>query len=447
MKMIKNKLFPFAINSFKKYSKRLDKSYPQMRFFEVEDKTGLTFSLKDTPGVLADALKIFSKHNVNLTYINSKPSRISKIPHKEIEILVDFDGKVQDQNVQDALRELKQMSESVNLFRVEEVPWFPKTLNDLDMIGRTVLSGGEALYCDHPGFNDATYKKRREEIVNISNSYYMEDGLNIPEVTYTEEENNLWSYIWDSLTSLHQLHACEEFKASFADFQKECDFKRDKIPQMKNVSAYLKKKTNTIFRPVGGLLTQREFLNGLAFRVFHSTQYIRHRSKPLYTPEPDIIHETMGHAPLFANPDFADFSQIIGLASLAASDEDINRLATLYWFTIEFGVCIQNDKKKIYGAGILSSPSEIEWCMSDKPQFLPFDILKIANTPYEITKVQDPYFLAPSFAEMKKQVLKFADSIKKPFNLTFNLQNHTIEIDRSIATRKENLAPTGEKVF
>lgn len=132
-------------------------------------------------------------------------------------------------------------------------------------------------------------------------------------------------------------------------------------------------------KPVGGLLTQREFLNGLAFKIFHSTQYIRHHSQPLYTPEPDIIHELLGHAPMFALTDFSDFSQEIGLASLGADELELMRLAAIYWFTIEFGMCREGNSVKAYGAGILSSFGELAYCVTDKPKLYPLD-------PYEIAQ-------------------------------------------------------------
>lgn len=112
----------------------------------------------------------------------------------------------------------------------------------------------------------------------------------------------------------------------------------------------------------------------------------------------------MGHVPLFADPDFASFSQEIGLASLGASDEDIEQLATLYWFTVEFGLCRQDGVLKAYGAGLLSSAGELEYSVSDEPEHRAFEPSKIVKTKYPITEYQPVYFIADSFREAQQSL-------------------------------------------
>lgn len=201
---------------------------------------------------------------------------------------------------------------------------------------------------------------------------------------------------------------------------------------MLDISDYLKSKTGFTLAPVAGLLDSRYFMNALAFRVFNSTQYIRHSNAPDYTPEPDIVHELVGHVPLLANPDFAEFTQTLGLASLGASDEDVSRLARCYWFTVEFGLTKQLDANgkpctRAVGAGLLSSFGELKYCLSDKPELKPFDPAVAGITEYPITTFQPLYFVSDSFKDMTEKMRAFSETMDRPYGIKFDFDKWEVQ--------------------
>lgn len=305
--------------------------------------------------------------------------------------------------------------------------WFPRSIADLDHIDHTILECGKELNADHPGFHDAEYRHRRAKIVDIAVRYRY--GQPIPEVEYSEAENKVWELCYAKLRELYPTHAC----TAFNEILPELHYPTDRIPQLRDVSALLKARTGWTLRPVAGLLTSRDFLHGLAYRVFHSTQYIRHPSKPFYTPEPDVVHELIGHVPLLANKEFADFSQSIGLASLGASEEEVKQLATVYWFSVEFGLCWDTDAhgKKLlhaYGAGLLSSFGELEYCLTGKSELRPFEPGVTCHQPYPITQYQPVYFVADSFVDAELKMLAYSKTLKRSFDVEFEEATESVRV-------------------
>ena len=264
----------------------------------------------------------------------------------------------------------------------------------------------------------------------ISASY--RQGQQIPRIDYTDNEKRTWSIVYNKLTPLLQKYACDEYLRLFPLLQQNCGYGADSIPQLQDISDFLRDTTGFQVRPVTGLLSARNFLYGLAHRTFFSTQYLRHHDRPLYTPEPDLVHELMGHAPLFADKQFADFSQEIGLASVGATDEQVLKLARCYWFSVEFGLCQQNGERKAYGAGLLSSFGELEHSMSDVPEIRPWDPQSAAVQDYPITTYQPIYYMADSFESAKLKQQEYTATLQRPFNVVYDPYTQTIETDSNL---------------
>jgi phenylalanine-4-hydroxylase len=397
-------------------------------------KTSLVFSIADEPGALMKALATFHELEVNISRLESKPN--VRDP-RAMDMIVDVEGTTDGSKnrVSDAVKRLRALGCKAQVIGSPEVPWFPRGITELDDVfvetAEVSADGGDGdITSDHPGFTDAEYRRRRSLITQNALAY--KTGDEIPRVEYSKEENETWGTVYRQLKELYPLHACEQFNSILPLMERYCGYSDQGIPQLEDISQFLNMRSGFTLRPVAGLLSARQFLNALAFRVFYSTQYIRHHSKPLYTPEPDVVHELMGHAPMFADAEFADFSHEIGMASLGASDQDVERLATCYWFTVEFGLCYQRGQLKAYGAGLLSSIDELEHAMSEVPDVRAFDPFAASTQDYPITEVQPVYFASDSFVDARLKLAKFAESQRRPFAVRYDATTQSISLDRDV---------------
>ncbi|GBG30889.1 Tryptophan 5-hydroxylase [Hondaea fermentalgiana] len=403
-------------------------------------RTSLNLRVKHQSGALETVLRLFWKYDLNLTRIESRPSMFDS---SKFEIDIDFQGSADNEAVSAIMNKLQETCEDVRLSDPVEVPWFPTKISDLDFFSQKTLDAGADLESDHPGFSDKVYRERREMIVANAGTYRY--GQEIPRVDYSEDEIKTWGTVYRRLKEYFPAYACQEYIDVIDSLEREVGYGEDNIPQQQDVSEFLKASTGFQLRPVAGLLSARDFLNALAFKTFFSTQYIRHHSMPLYTPEPDVVHELMGHAPLLANPDFAELSQTYGIASLGASDRDITRLATCYWFTIEFGLYRQGEDVKAYGAGLLSSFGELEYACGPKqpgdeaPELLPWDPTVAADTEYPITTYQPKYFVADSLQDATDRLKDFGErQIVRPFRVSYIPEEKRVQCDRNVSRVRYN---------
>uniref|UniRef100_F6UB18 phenylalanine 4-monooxygenase n=1 Tax=Ciona intestinalis TaxID=7719 RepID=F6UB18_CIOIN len=304
--------------------------------------------------------------------------------------------------------------------------WFPKCLADLDGCAKNVLMYGAELDADHPGFKDEVYRKRRDYFTKLAMDF--RHGDKIPRVEYTKIEIETWGKVYKELMELHPTRACAQHLKNLPLLSEFCKCSEDNVPQLEDISAFLQSRTGFRIRPAAGFLSPRDFLAGLAFRVFNCTQYIRHHSDPYYTPEPDICHEILGHVPLLADPEFAQFSQEIGLASLGVSDQDISKLAGCYLYTVEFGLCKEQDGIKAYGAGLLSSISELKHALSSPEKVRAFDAVTASCQESHVTAFQPVYFLSPSFSQAKHEMRAFAATLERPFVLSFDEETSSVKV-------------------
>ncbi len=257
-----------------------------------------------------------------------------------------------------------------------------------------------ALDPGHPGEHDVGYVARRRELFALCRKHRLE-RLGPPFIQYTEEETRIWREVAPRLDELHRKYACSIYLRAKDALQ----ITNDTIPQLRTISQRLEQETRMHLVPAEGALPYRTFYEYIAQRGFPVTQFIRHGSHPEFTPEPDMIHDCLGHVPPLMNQDYAELLVLIGKAAATAEKgEHVLALKRFSWFSIEFGLIEEAGSIKIFGAGILSSFGEIPHSLfSPDATRRPFDTETVINTDYDPTQMQKDYFIAPSFAFLRQE--------------------------------------------
>ena len=256
---------------------------------------------------------------------------------------------------------------------------------------------------DHPGSADEAYRARRAAIADVGARHRRGDP--IPDVVYTSAEDDVWRRISSELGAKHERLACAAYREGAARLV----LPTDRVPQLREVDERVHDLTGFHIRPVPGLVPTREFYGALAERTFLSTQYIRHHSAPYYTPEPDIVHEIIGHANMLASPVLADLYEAAGHASLrATTDEALDHFSRVFWFTLEFGVVHEDGELRAYGAGLLSSYGEID--VFRDAEIRPWDLEAMGTQDYDIAHYQPVLYAGTSMDQVVEELTAFFTS-------------------------------------
>jgi len=271
-----------------------------------------------------------------------------------------------------------------------------------------------------------------------------------PYKNYTAQNQAVWRYVMRMNIDYLSNVAHE----SYIEGLKKTGISIHEIPEMEGMNRILK-DIGWAAVSVDGFIPPNAFMEFQAYNVLVIASDIRILEHVEYTPAPDIIHEAAGHAPIIANPEYAEYLRRFGeigckaissakdfemyeairLLSILKEDpnsntEDVNKaqksvedlqnnmgelsemaqIRNLHWWTVEYGLIGTLENPKIYGAGLLSSIGESKWCLTNEVKKIPYSI-EAAKQNFDITKLQPQLFVTPDFAHLSFVLEEFANKM------------------------------------
>jgi phenylalanine-4-hydroxylase len=218
---------------------------------------------------------------------------------------------------------------------------------------------------------------------------------------YTFAQHALWGELVERRMAQLKQCACREY----LDGWRALGLEQEQIPHLPEISERLEKRTGWRVQPVSGFMPSRAFFEMLGARQFPTTTWLRSRESMDYTPEPDILHDALGHLPMFAEQRFADAVAEYGRVCCSIENEEkLERMGRLYWYTFEFGLIRQDNEVKVYGSGVASSQEECTNVFSGGCEILDFSVAEVLNTTVKVDEIHKRLFAISSFDEILEAV-------------------------------------------
>ncbi|GGX09308.1 phenylalanine 4-monooxygenase [Streptomyces noursei] len=250
---------------------------------------------------------------------------------------------------------------------------------------------------EHPGRHDQDYRRRRDALAARAENHRV--GAPYEDVAYTEDEHRTWRTVHDALAPAHRTHACREVLAA----GEAADIPAERIPQHAEITPGLRTRTGFSLTLAGGVVPNERFLGAMAHGYFHAVQFVRHPAVPLYTPEPDVLHDVFGHGIHLSSPGIAELYRVIGrAANRVRTAEALDILSRVYWYTLEYGLITESGGPKAFGAALLSSYGEI--AAHEVREVRELDLCAAASTQYRISGYQSVLFAARSFSHLEDTI-------------------------------------------
>ena len=259
-----------------------------------------------------------------------------------------------------------------------------------------------------------------------------ENWLEPAQTSYTSEDDAIWNDLFARQMEVLPGRAC----SAMLNGLEKLDLGKGGVPDFGELSEELGKRTGWSVVPVPMLIPDHVFFWHLANRRFPAGNFIRTRETFDYIQEPDVFHDVFGHVPLLTDPVFADYMQEYGRAGWKAMRYNrLKALGALYWYTVEFGLMMEHGEPRIFGAGILSGPTEAIFALEGQsPNRIMLNVDRVMRTDYVIDDLQPTYFVIESFDHLYRQTVeRDFDRLYRSLDPSFTYANSAvIDVDNVV---------------